>query len=78
MRGARDLDAVRAALLTTFDGSTLQGDTLQPRPRREALLGPVEHRLGFHPWDESEWEPVFERVSVSMPDTTQSNSSPSQ
>ena len=41
VRGARDLDAVRAALLTTFDGFPLQGDTLQPRPRREALLGLV-------------------------------------
>ena len=78
VRGAGDLDAVRAALLTTFDGFTLDGDKLQPRPRREALLGFVEHRLGPHSGGESEWEPVFERVAVSMPDTTQTRSSPSQ
>ena len=77
VRGARDLDAVRAALLTTFDGFTLQRDKLQPRPRREALLGFVEHRLGPHR-GMSQVGAVFERVSVSMPDTTQSNSSPSQ
>ena len=77
VRGARDLDSVRGALLTVFDGFTLHpDDRLEPRPRIAALVGFVDHRE--HHWDPSELEPVFKRVPVSTRETTYSNSSPSQ
>jgi hypothetical protein len=44
----------------------------RPRP------GFVEHRLGSHPWDEVEYEPVYERIALGCAENNYLSSSPSQ
>jgi hypothetical protein len=69
---------VRAALLGIFEGFTLRGSSIEPHPRLEGLAGFVEHRLGPHPWDEVELEPVCRRVPLPSMPNNYANSSPSQ
>jgi hypothetical protein len=71
VRGAADLDAVRAALRSSFEAFVLRGEVIEPRPRLEALAGFVAH-------EGDEYEPVYQRVALGGEIDNYVSSSPSQ